>query len=58
GWRPSPRQGKPPGSKSSYKGTYIYLTPRRLVRVRSYDMSDGRPCLALLGQPLGVALFV
>jgi len=30
GWCPSPRQGRPSGSKSTYKGIYIYLPPKTL----------------------------
>jgi len=31
GWCPSPRQRRPSGSKSTYKGNYIYLPPNTLA---------------------------
>ncbi|AET02829.1 hypothetical protein MTR_8g054310 [Medicago truncatula] len=31
GWCPSPRQGRSLGSKSTYKGNYIYLPPKALA---------------------------
>ena len=52
-WCPTPRKGKPQGLESTDKGTYIYLTPKRLIRVRICDLSNAKSYLAPLSQSLG-----
>ena len=45
GWRNG--SPNPPNLENTYRGIYIYLTPRRGVETQKCYLLDARPCLVL-----------